>query len=426
MKLLISVMSIILSGLIYYFTIVNLLYFKLKIIQKVLIYFMIVVGLAVTDIIGNHMIILTLGCVYLYINTIRNNKIPNAIVIIYGYVFDTVIDHLVTLGFSIVGIEVSDYMILYLLGINVLLFFLTYWLQKIVIRLLELPPQISVQIALFLLVCLSIFVFNIVAGEKMGYTDENVFFNSVLFVFYFCVFTILALTLIKKIEEYNDVLLKNESFKNLQVYTSKIEKAYNEVRSVRHDYMNIMLAMKDYIDERDIEGIKRYFYENVIDINEQILQSKSVLNCLINMKIIELKSIISSKVIYAMEIGIHVNLEVQDVINHVDMKILDLIRIMGIFIDNAIEAASISEERQLGIICIKNKNNIQFIILNTYNPQEIRYNNIKRKYLSTKGENRGIGLDNVNEILLDYNNILLNTSVNDYFKQELVIMNIGK
>jgi two-component system sensor histidine kinase AgrC len=47
------------------------------------------------------------------------------------------------------------------------------------------------------------------------------------------------------------------------------------------------------------------------------------------------------------------------------------------------------------------------------------------KGFSTKGENRGVGLNNVKDILANrYKNVILNTSIEDeMFKQELWIRN---
>lgn len=417
------IINIALSSSIYYFTIINLLYFNLDLLQKILMYLIIIGGLVVTTIAGNCMILLMLGCIYIYLNRIKKNKIPNLIILIYGYVFDAVIDNLFTLGFRIIGIEVSNFIFWYLIGMNIILFILTFFLKRIVLRLLEFPPNIAIQIAVFLLVCLSIFIFNIIVGEKIGYSDESVFYNSVLFMLYFYVFTRLVLILVSKVEENNDVILKNESYKNLQVYTYKIEKAYNKNRSIRHDYMNIMLAMKDYIDQGDLIGIKDYFYNNIMKIAEEMQQNKNTINCLTNIHIIELKSIISSKTIYAMEMGIDVKIEVEYPIEHVNMKVIDLIRVIGIFIDNAIEASIISTDKKVHIICIKNDKCVQFIVENSYSIENILYDSSKRKYVSTKGKNRGIGLNNVDEILLRYDNIILNTSAEIYFKQHLIILN---
>ncbi|MFR6242650.1 MAG: hypothetical protein ACLUJ1_14510 [Mediterraneibacter faecis] len=55
------------------------------------------------------------------------------------------------------------------------------------------------------------------------------------------------------------------------------------------------------------------------------------INSLINLKDIELKSLLSAKLLYALNLGINVEIEIIEEISHIQMDIIDLARIVGIF-----------------------------------------------------------------------------------------------
>lgn len=88
----------------------------------------------------------------------------------------------------------------------------------------------------------------------------------------------------------------------------------------------------------------------------------------------------------------------------------DLARVIGVYLDNAIEASSLSEEKKLGIELYLIKNNVEIIISNTYH-EAIDEEKIGKERYSTKGKNRGHGLLLVKRILKDNNNIISNNEV---------------
>ena len=95
--------------------------------------------------------------------------------------------------------------------------------------------------------------------------------------------------------------------------------------------------------------------------------------------------------------------------------------ILGIYLDNAIEAASISKKKLITIEIYEINNKMTFTISNTYN--EIHaIKDMNRKGFTTKGNNHGRGLYYANKVLhksdwLKSDQIYLN----DFFIQKLYI-----
>ena len=106
------------------------------------------------------------------------------------------------------------------------------------------------------------------------------------------------------------------------------------------------------------------------------------------------------------------------------MDIYEFTRVLGIFLDNSIEAAGQSSKKVINIMISKDfRNNFDLITVeNSCNPNNIDTNKIFEKNFSTKPKNTGLGLWKVKNILKKYDNVSLNTSVdNNFFRHQLRI-----
>ena len=141
-----------------------------------------------------------------------------------------------------------------------------------------------------------------------------------------------------------------------------------------------------------------------------------------NIKTTALKSIVSSKLLYAIELNISVSIEITDKIISLPMDTLDLCRIIGIFLDNAIEASLETEQPSIRFALINLETEYIFIISNTFLEKGISFSTLSKPNFSTKGANRGIGLYNASKIISKYNHVFLDTEVqNNKFVQCLHI-----
>ena len=106
------------------------------------------------------------------------------------------------------------------------------------------------------------------------------------------------------------------------------------------------------------------------------------------------------------------------------MKIYEFARILGILLDNAIEASSEADEKVINLTFKDDtENNRQLIIIeNTYKDKNINTEKIFEKGVSSKENHTGIGLWEVRKLISKNNNVNLHTSVTEkYFSQQLEI-----
>lgn len=106
------------------------------------------------------------------------------------------------------------------------------------------------------------------------------------------------------------------------------------------------------------------------------------------------------------------------------MDTIDLCRILGILLDNAIEAAVLCANPVLNLGIIKKQRSISFIVINSFEGETPKIHEIYVRGFSTNGTGRGIGLANLKSILSNYYNTILDTSIEDnLFIQNIEIIN---
>lgn len=276
------------------------------------------------------------------------------------------------------------------------------------------------------LTCL-IFYINAMMIKFSHIDNFIVFVDSILFLFYFFCTIIITYILIIHIKKEMEFKTKKMGFDNLQEYTSNLESMYNDMRKFRHDYVNILSSMKGYIEQKDLSGLDEFFNKKILIMSNEITNKNYKLELLQHIKVIELKGVLSSKVIRAQELGINVFIDIMEAIEFINMDIIDLCRIIGILLDNAIEAAVSCEVPSLKIGIINKKNSIIILIINSCPKEHPPIYKLFESGFSTKGFNRGLGLSNLKEIISNYKHVSIDTSIqNEEFIQNLQILNTNE
>lgn len=215
-----------------------------------------------------------------------------------------------------------------------------------------------------------------------------------------------------------------EEIETYYEYTLQIESINNEMRKFRHDYVNILTTMSEYIREDDMPGLRQYFNENIVPMKDN-LQMKSIkINGTENLKVRAIKGLVTTKILQAQEKNIPISIEVPELVEHIEMNTIDLSRIIGIITDNAIEASETLEDALIRIAFINTDSSIMFIVMNKCKEDMPRIHELFQERFSTKGENRGLGLSTLKEITDSTENVLLDTTIeNGYFIQKVEIIN---
>lgn len=275
-----------------------------------------------------------------------------------------------------------------------------------------------------IILCTIVFLLNGWAARRAGFPESLYQTDLILFGAYTVLTIAISLIVLKVFREREEMEHEKQQYESLQEYTKQIETMYTNLRTFKHDYVNILTSLSGYLDTKDYGGLEKYFTENILPTNQTINRENYRLNQLSNIREQGLKGLISSKLIYAHEMGIDVYIDVMEPIETVTMKAIDLSRIMGIYLDNAIEAAMECEKKEIKFNMVKEEHTVAIILMNSFQNKDIPFSLMEQCGYSSKGEDRGLGLHNVKEILKKYENVCKTTSIEGkYFMQMLEISN---
>lgn len=246
------------------------------------------------------------------------------------------------------------------------------------------------------LVMLAIFFYNLIKTFEF---NNNIITYLVIIVMLIC---ILLYLFKQKIENEKISKKYDELLDVMKSYESDIE----EQRTLRHETKNEFATIKCKLQDKENNKTIIEYIDSVIGEKEKAGSTKySKFKYLPSNG---LKGFFYYKFIEAEKKGINVSINISKQIENSFLKDIetkdfkDLARIIGVYLDNAIEASSTSEDKKLGIEKYLIKEKIEIIITNTFN-NEINLDKIGKESFSTKGKHRGHGLLLVNKILSENN-----------------------
>ena len=211
----------------------------------------------------------------------------------------------------------------------------------------------------------------------------------------------------------------------MEEYMQKLEESYQDMRLFKHDYVNLLSTMQLLIDEDETDKLKELFYTRILPSSHKLAGKDAIIGKLSNIKILELKGILYSKILSAMNQDINFTMEIQEEIHNISMEMLDLVTVIGIFMDNAIEAALVTEDKHMTVIIIDNEVSVTIIISNSAPDIDINLDEIYHRDITYKKNHSGLGLYSAITILNKYNNTIHSTTYNNnIFTQTLEICKI--
>ena len=241
-----------------------------------------------------------------------------------------------------------------------------------------------------------------------------------LLIYFFIIayLIILIKNILSKLIEFDDKII----IENLEQSNKRLQENYDNVRAFKHDFNNIMQGIGGYIVAKDLDGLDK-MYKSIVKECQEINEKQSINGEIINNPAI--LNLINNKIELAEKNGIKIKLEVYINLNTLKVSSYDLCRILGILIDNAIEATNGCENKIITIKFLKDKiyNRNLIVIENPYKNYLIDIKKIYEKGFSSKMDkvSHGLGLWKVKQILKRNKNIQIYTSRDKLFKQQLEI-----
>ena len=240
------------------------------------------------------------------------------------------------------------------------------------------------------------------------------FFSFVSLLSYFGI-SFYSLTRVMKLQT------TTRDLENAESYNETLQTLYDNVKSFKHDFDNMIHMLDGYLKNDDMKGLKEYYYDltkdydrvNAISVlNPNVINNPGIYNMLV------------SKYKLASDCDVKLHIEFFMDFNSLHMPIYEFSRVLGILLDNAIEAASECDNKIVNIMFrTSSRDNVELVkIENTFKNKDIDLKTIFKKDTSTKEKHMGMGLWEVNQIVNRFNNIKLVPSKDgEYFCQQLEI-----
>lgn len=217
------------------------------------------------------------------------------------------------------------------------------------------------------------------------------------------------------------LILATQKLESATEYNRSLRILHDSVRGFKHDFDNIVTTIGGFVKTNDMKGLKDYYVQleddcqrvnNLYLLNPEVINNDGIYNLL------------TKKYQEADSKDIKVNMTFLLDLSTLHMKIYEFARILGILLDNAIEASGECNEKIINLdFRDDHKNSRQIIkIENTYKNKNVDTEKIFEKGISSKEKHTGLGLWEVRKLVKKNNNINLYTSKTDkYFIQQLEI-----
>lgn len=196
-------------------------------------------------------------------------------------------------------------------------------------------------------------------------------------------------------------------------YYQNLTESLSEMQEMRHDVKNIFFTMGSFVERSNDPEMKNFFWEKIYPYSMETIKQNELLSKLYQIPVESLRAFFNLKISQALNKKIELDLNVSLIPEtfQAGMDIIDLTRILGIILDNAIEETTLLENGCISIKISGNDTGCSYVIKNTISEQT-KLHGIHMG-TTTKGSGHGKGLHIVHELLAQYHTVSLNSSMQE-------------
>lgn len=356
-----------------------------------------------------------------------------SILISFEYIVLSIIPDLFILFFSIYILKIDSNVfynsfaqsIISTLLVNILLILLTIVLKKPLRKISDVKITNSKEIIMYFLLSLFsiLVVFYTEYSNVKGANIKELILGFIVIIS----FILILFSMIKQKIENNKLTIR---YLKLLEFIKNYEKELDNQKSLRHESKNQLITARDKIVDKEKEK-KVIEYLNSI-ISDYVKGKNEKYTSFQYLPANGIKGLFYYKASEAEDNDIKLSVNVSPKIENSfldDLGVNDFKQfgiLLGVYLDNAIDASKESKEKQMSIEVYKINEDIEIIISNTYTGV-INLDSIGKTKYTTKGKNHGYGLMLVNRILEDNKRFEAQRTVTDIvYSQKLKIKNINK
>ena len=326
-----------------------------------------------------------------------------------------------TYMFSFEGIKGYGYVVFQIMLDSLFLLMFIWLYRKLAIN--RIVEQSSSKLtAIFMIYLLTIGLFVSYVAHQYQVFDHFVFGVLIFLIIQMFVVLFLFIRITIRQREQYEQQLKRKELVYLKKYTDSLEKDQEKFARFRHDYKNLLLSLKEIANQNHDSILEKEIKELEIYSNSY-LTNKFEYRYLKNIKNEYLKSLLIAKLYQANNNKICCKFECPSTIIEVPVPIFDCIRVLGIILDNAIEASIESQDRELSLAIYRDDKQIEISISNSCREILLSIDTLKKKGITTKKGHQGLGLSSIEEINKKNPNMFVNYQNDPYqFTTQVILL----
>ncbi len=270
-----------------------------------------------------------------------------------------------------------------------------HFIEKNIVRIIEWYKNKKIVNNIILIFFGLIMMFFFIFYNYLKIESKEIFFINNAF------FISVIIFIISFFKEKTDNARLSSEYDQLLDYVKTYEEVIEEKSKNQHEYNNQLILIREMLGNRN-KKVREYI-DQILSIENE--QSKSNwLNKIKNIPNGGLKGLIHYKIVEMEKKKIKLYIDINENVNnkktnkYLRDNLNDISKIIGVYLDNAREAALKSKEKYIIIEVECNKDKLNFSISNTYKGR-INLSKIDNAGYSKKGKNRGYGLSLVHDII---------------------------
>lgn len=213
--------------------------------------------------------------------------------------------------------------------------------------------------------------------------NTTYFVNIIIMLIFF----VLATLFIKSKNSYDRL---NSEYESMFSYVQNFEDWIEKEQLNRHEYKNQLAVLRCLTSEKKVKDKIDEILEDSINVEGEVVHQLKTLPKGGIKGLMYYKSAIAQK--NKIDLTVNISLEVHSILSKLSEKEAKVLcHLIGIYFDNAIEAAKETRKKKVLIEIYEIKDHVTFVFSNTFKKAK-NFDDRNKKGVSTKGEGHGNGL----------------------------------
>ena len=263
------------------------------------------------------------------------------------------------------------------------------------------------KITLIFLLCLTLFIYAIFAVNSYYRLS-----SALLMLFSLIIVLISFILLFIFFKTKDDYYKVSDKYNSSLLSLRELEKVLTNYRIDNHENKNQLMTIRNMTTSKKITKFIDSILDNNLKDDKKIMKETSIIPAGGLRGLIYSKLLLMSSKNIEYELDVSNSVRVVDILDYGDDTMLDICKIVGIFLDNAIEEVDTIDDKYIVVEMFKDEESFKISITNTFDNTKDK-KDIYKAGVSSKGGNHGYGLSLVKKLVKNNDKLDTHYEVSD-------------